>query len=74
MPLAVSDLGLCFISASKPISVVQFLKLRDLSAETTDLSPKHFEVIHAVKDTTRRKTERRTTGTKIAVVSHSAFI
>ena len=51
MPLAVSDLGLCVISASKPISVVQFLELRDLGAETPNLFAKHCEMIHAIRIT-----------------------
>jgi hypothetical protein len=45
MPLAVSDLSLCFISGptpSTPILVVQLLKVCDLVAETPDLFAKHF--------------------------------
>jgi len=49
VPLAVSDLGLCVISASKPISVVQLLKLCDLGAEKSNLFPKHCEMIHTIR-------------------------
>jgi hypothetical protein len=47
--MTVSDLGLCVISLSKPISVVQLLKLCDLGAETPNLLPKHCEMIHTVR-------------------------
>ena len=46
VPLAVSDLRLCVVSAFTSILPVQLLKLPNLSAETTDLFPKDFEVIH----------------------------
>jgi hypothetical protein len=45
MPLAVSDLSLCFIlvpTSSAPIPVVQLLKVCDFVAETPDLFAKHF--------------------------------
>jgi hypothetical protein len=51
VPLAVSSVGLCVMSASKPISVVQLLELCDLGTETLNLFPKHFEVIHTVRIT-----------------------
>ncbi len=50
MPLAVSDLRLCFISALTPILVIQFLKVSDLNAETPDLFPKHCQMIHTIKN------------------------
>jgi hypothetical protein len=46
LSLAVSDLGLCFVSAFTTILVVQLLKLCDLNAEKSNLFPKDFEVIH----------------------------
>jgi hypothetical protein len=57
MPLAVSDLSVCVICASKPISVVQLLKLCDLSPEKSNLCAKNFEVIHVIKDTSSGKSE-----------------
>jgi len=48
MPLAVSDLCLCIISALTSILVVQLLKLCDLGAETSDFFAKHCEVIHNI--------------------------
>lgn len=57
MPLPVSDLGLCVISALTSIPLVQLLKLCDLGAETANLCPKHFEVIHVFKDTSSGKSE-----------------
>ena len=50
VPLAVSELLLCVISASKPISVVQLLKLCDLGAEVPNLYSKRCEMIHAIKN------------------------
>jgi hypothetical protein len=46
MPLTMSDLSLCFISALTSILVVQLLKLGDFGAETSYLFTKHCEVIH----------------------------
>jgi hypothetical protein len=40
MPLAVSDLSLCFVVALTPILLIQLLKLNDLGAETPDLFAK----------------------------------
>jgi hypothetical protein len=57
VPLAVCDLGLCVISATKPISVVQFLKLCDLGTEKSNLCAKNLEVIHVIKDTSSGKSE-----------------
>jgi hypothetical protein len=53
MPLAVSDLSLCFIltpTPRKPILIVQLLKVCDLVAETPDLFAKDFEVIHGYQN------------------------
>jgi len=41
MPLAVSDMGLCFVSAFTSILDVQLLKACNLSTENSDLFPKH---------------------------------
>jgi len=41
MPLAVSDLSLCFVVALTPILIVQFLKVCDLGAETPDFFTKN---------------------------------
>ena len=41
MPLAVSDLSLCFVVALTPIPIVQFLKVCDLGAETPDFFTKN---------------------------------
>ena len=49
VPPAVSDLRLSIVSAFTSILAVQLLQLRDLIAETADLFPKDFEVIHVVK-------------------------
>lgn len=46
MPLAVSDLSLCFISASTPILFTQRSKVGDLLAQAPHLFAKDFEVIH----------------------------
>lgn len=53
LPLAVSDLRLCVGSAFTSILSVQLVKLRDLSAKTTDLFPKDVEVIHIIKNSKR---------------------
>ena len=57
MPLAVSDLLCCLVSACTSILVIQLLKLSDLGAESSNLFPKHFEVIHVIKDTSSGKSE-----------------
>lgn len=41
MPLAVSDLSLCFVVALTPILIVQFLKVCDFGAETPDFFTKN---------------------------------
>ena len=46
LPLAVSDVRLCILVALKPMSLVQFLNLSNLLAETPDLFPENFEMIH----------------------------
>jgi hypothetical protein len=46
MPLAVSDLSLCFMVGLTPIVVVQFLKVCDLGAEVCNLVAKNCEMIH----------------------------
>lgn len=48
MPLAVSDLGLCFIPTSKPILFIQFLNVRDFCPKTPDLFAKNIKVIHSI--------------------------
>ena len=51
MSLAMSNLSLRVISAAAPsILVVQLLQLGDLGAESGDLFPKHFQVIHSYQD------------------------
>ncbi len=47
LPLAMSDVSLCFVAALTPVLLVQLLKVRDLSTETPDLFTKHCQVIHA---------------------------
>jgi hypothetical protein len=49
MPLAVSDLSICFIFAVTPILLVQVLNLGNLLAKTPDLFPQDFEVIHRMR-------------------------
>lgn len=46
VPLAVSDLGLCIVSASQAVFLIQFMNLSDLVAETSNLVPKNFQMIH----------------------------
>ena len=49
-PLAVSDLrfgGKATLTSGPSILLVELLKLRDLSAEPSNLFAKHFEVIHS---------------------------
>ncbi len=41
VPLAVSDLSLCFVSTFTSIPMVQFLKVCDLAAEICNLFAKH---------------------------------
>jgi hypothetical protein len=41
LPLAMSNLSLCFVSAFTPILVIQLLKMSDLDAETPNLFPEH---------------------------------
>lgn len=53
VPLAVSNLRRCVVPTFPSILFVQLLKLRDLNAETSDLFPKDFEVIHVVKNSSR---------------------
>lgn len=48
LPLAVSDLGLCFILISKTKLFVQLLDVRDLRTETPYLFPKNIKMIHAI--------------------------
>jgi len=50
MPLAVSNLSLCFVVALMSILVVQLVELRDLVAETPDLFAKDFNVIRAYQN------------------------
>ena len=49
VPLAVSELGLCVVSAFTSIMAIRLLKLCDLGAEPTNLYAKHFEVIHTLR-------------------------
>jgi hypothetical protein len=49
MPLAMSDLGLGVVSASKPVFLIQAMKLSDLVAETSNLIPKNFQMIHVYR-------------------------
>ncbi len=49
-PLAVSDLrfgGVAALTSGPSILLIELLKLRDLSAEASNLFAKHFEVIHS---------------------------
>jgi hypothetical protein len=49
MPLAVSDLGLRLIRPLKPIFLIQLVNVSDLSTQTRDLFPKHFQMIHMIR-------------------------
>lgn len=46
VPLAVSDLGLGFISEFTPIKIVQLFNLSDLGAEAANFFTKDCEMIH----------------------------
>ena len=59
VPLAVSDLRRYVASDFTSILSVQLVKLGDLNAETTDLFPKDFEVIHVVKNSSRDRIGRQ---------------
>jgi hypothetical protein len=46
MPLAMGNLSLRFISVAPSILVVQLLQLGDLGAQSGNLFPKHFQMVH----------------------------
>ena len=49
LPLAVLNLSLGFIPFSKTVFLIRLLNLSDLGAETRDLFPKNFQMIHRVR-------------------------
>lgn len=50
LPLAVGNVGLCFVLDSKSIAFVQRLNVRDLRPKRTNLFPKSLKMIHSVED------------------------
>jgi len=50
LPLAVSDLGIRSLLASKSILFVQFLNVSDFRPKTRNLFPKNFKMVHSCQD------------------------